>query len=100
MAAWRASGMTAEVFSARRGWSPHTLRWWSSRLGRETSAAPVVHVRMAQLVRPAAGGGGTDKTGSVVVELLQMRVRITVESGADRETVVTVLKTLAERVDR
>jgi hypothetical protein len=55
---------------------------------------------MAQLVRPAAGGGGTDKAGAVVVDLLETRVRITVESGADRETVVTVLETLAERVDR
>lgn len=51
VASWRASGKTAEKYSAGRAWSAGTLLWWSSRLGRE--AAPPA-VRIAQLVRSPA----------------------------------------------
>lgn len=91
VARWRTSGETAEAFSAGRGWSPKTLRWWSSRLGRD--AAPPV-VRMAQLIRPAASG---ERAGVIVVELLEVRVRVTIDPGADRETVATILELLAVR---
>ena len=53
VANWRASGRTAEAFSEGRPWSAKTLLWWSSRLARESTSSPVV--RVAQLVRPAAG---------------------------------------------
>ena len=96
VASWRASGETAEAFSAGRGWSAKTLRWWSSRLRREV---PPPVVRMAQLVRTPAGNGA-DRTGAVVVEMLDARVRITIDRGADRDTVATVLEVLALRVDR
>jgi hypothetical protein len=84
---WRASGETAAVFSARHGFSVYGLRRWSSRLGRETRR-PVV--RVAQLVRSAASGP-LDQAGSIVVENLDARMRITIGSGADRETLSTVL---------
>jgi hypothetical protein len=90
VAAWRKSGKTAEAFSAGRGWSPKTLHWWSSRIGRD---APAPVVRMAQLVR--AGGGAADRAGAVVVELIEARMRITIDPGADREIVATVLEALA-----
>jgi hypothetical protein len=94
VASWRASGETAEAFSAGRGWSARTLRWWSSRLGRE---APSPVVRLAQLVRPRSSGGRDGGAGAIVVEALDARVRITIEPGADRETVGTVLGLLALR---
>jgi hypothetical protein len=94
VARWRASGETAEAFSAGHGWSPKTLQWWSSRLGRG-AALPVV--RMAQLIRPAASCGSGERGGLIVIELLEARVRITVDPGADRDTVATVLELLATR---
>jgi len=97
VAEWRASGRTAEAFSAGRGWSPQTLRWWSSRLGRKAQA-PIV--RVAQLVRSTAGGSDARGDGAVVVENLDARLRITIEAGADRELVKTVLEVVAGRSDR
>ncbi len=94
VASWRASGATAETFSAGRGWSAKTLLWWSSRLQRRT---PPPVVRVAQLVRSAEPAR---REGSIVVEALDARVRITIEPGADRETVIVVLDHLASRDDR
>jgi hypothetical protein len=87
VASWRASGQTAEAFSEGRGWSPKTLRW-SSQLGRESAKTPPV-IRVAQLMRSPA-----IERGSVVVEILDARVRITVEPGAPAETVSAVLSSL------
>jgi len=97
VAEWRASGKTAEAFSAGRGWSPQTLLWWSSRLGRKAQA-PIV--RVAQLVRSTASGGDARGAGAVVVEDLDARLRITIEAGADRGLVTTVLELIAGRRDR
>lgn len=93
VATWRASGQTAEEFSAGRPWSPKTLRWWSSRLGRERAVTPVV--RVAQVVQPRAV-----ERGAVVVEAIDARVRITVEAGAPAETVTAVLGLLLPRGPR
>ncbi len=94
VASWRASGQTAEEFSKGRPWSPKTLRWYASRLGREHAAASAVTpiVRVAQLVRTPAA-----ERGAVVVEVLDARVRVTVEAGATAETVATVLGILIPR---
>ena len=97
VASWRASGETAERYSAQQGWSVGTLRWWSSRLGREASV-PVV--RMAQLVRSPAPREHGAPAGAVVVELLDAGVRVTIDSGADREAAIAVLELLASRVER
>lgn len=96
VASWRASGQTAEGFSEGRPWSPKTLRWWSSRLGSrpETATpAPVPIVRVAQLVRSNAPGD-RERGGSIVIEALDARLRITIEVGAERETVAMVLGAL------
>lgn len=94
VASWRASGQTAEEFSKGRPWSLSTLRWWSSRLGREASSRAVPVVRVAQLVRSSAPPP-RERGGSIVVELLDARLRITIELGADRDTVAAVLGALA-----
>lgn len=93
VASWRASGQTAEQFSEGRPWSPKTLRWWSSRLGREASSGAAPVVRVAQLVRTSAALE-RERGGSIVVETLDARLRITIEVGAERDTVAAVLGVL------
>lgn len=96
IASWRASGESAEKFSAGRGFAASTLKWWASKLRSEATVTPVV--RVAQLVRsPAERVGGH---GSIVVEGLDTRVRITIEPGADRDALALVLKMVSSRVDR
>jgi hypothetical protein len=34
VAEWKRSGLTAEIFAAKRGLNTRTLRWWSSALRR------------------------------------------------------------------
>jgi hypothetical protein len=97
VASWRASGETAEKYSAGRGWSAGTLLWWSSRLGRE---GPPLPVRVAQLVRSPVQRDRVEPAGAIVVELLDARVRVTIDPGADRETVEVVLKLLGSEVTR
>lgn len=97
VASWRASGETAEEFSEARPWSPKTLRWWSSRLGREGSSGAAPVVRIAQLVRSSAPLE-RERGGSIVVEALDARLRITIEVGAERDTVAAVLGVLVPEV--
>ena len=91
VASWRASGQTAEEFSEGRPWSPKTLRWWASRLGRDAASGTPI-VRVAQLVRSPAA-----ERGAVIVEALDSRVRVTVEPGAPADTVAAVLGILVRR---
>ena len=93
VASWRASGETAKTYSAARGWSAGTLLWWSSRLGRE--AAPPT-VRMAQLVRSSVPHDRAAPAGAIRVELLDARVRVTIDRGADRDAVTMVLAVLSK----
>jgi len=94
VASWRASGQTAEEFSKGRPWSLSTLRWWSSRLGREASSGAAPVVRVARLVRASAPPPPRERGGSIVVEILDARLRITIERGAERDTVTAVLGVL------
>ncbi len=94
VASWRASGQTAEEFSEARPWSPKTLQWWSSRLKRRSeTAAPAPIVRVAQLVR-SSSPLERERGGAIVVEALDARLRITIEVGAERDTVAAVLGAL------
>ena len=97
VARWRASGETAEAFSAREGIAANTLRWWSSKLGR-AKAAPT-SLAMVQVVRTPAVGAAPPRpaAGAVVVELLDARARVTVEAGVDAATLTTVFTALGVR---
>jgi hypothetical protein len=95
VASWRASGQTAEAFSRGQPWSPRTLRWWSSRLGCDAAPAAAPLVRIAQLVRAPA-----PERGAVIVEAPEVRLRVTVEPGAPRETVAAVLELLLPKAVR
>jgi hypothetical protein len=93
IASWRASGKTADQFSKGRPWSPNTLRWWASRLGRASTIAPAPVLRVAQLVRSSAPVE-RERGGSIIVDALDARLRITIEVGAERETVATIVGVL------
>ena len=97
---WRASGETAEAFSAREGFAASTLRWWSSKLARDKAASrrnPSA-VGMVQLIRvPAVAEAPRSGAKAVVVELLDARARITVEAGVDAATLKTVLAAFGVR---
>ena len=96
VAAWRASGKTAEEFCVGQGFAVGTLRWWSSRLGREGTRTSVVtsDIRLAKVVRSPepAGGVAPGARGAVIIELHDARVRVVVEAGVDRATLSTVLE--------
>jgi hypothetical protein len=95
VASWRASGQSAERFSGARGFKASTLKWWASKL-RSESSAPIL--RVAQLVR--SPDGGSRERSAVVVEALDTRVRITIEPGAEHETIATVLSLVCPSQDR
>lgn len=97
VAQWRASGETAEAFSAREGFAVSTLRGWSSKLGR-AKAAPA-SVAMVQVVRTPAVAAAPPRSavGAIVVELVEARARITVETGVDAATLKTVFAALGVR---
>ena len=96
VAGWRASGETAETYSTGRGFTAGTLRWWASRLRREeTIAGPVV--RLAQVVRAPPLRRDEVPPGTVVIELLDARARITVASNTDRAVLAMVLDVLDRR---
>jgi hypothetical protein len=63
------------------------LRWES----RACTTTPPPKVRIAQLVRSPAPHDRGAAAGAIIIELLDARVRITVDGGADREAVTAVL---------
>lgn len=100
VASWRASGQTAAEYSARHGFAAATLRWWSSQLKRGSTvpdAAPgasdASRVRLARVVRRAAPPVPPQR-GDVVIDLLALGARVTVEAGTQRETLQVVLAAL------
>jgi hypothetical protein len=95
IAKWRASGERVEVFCAQHGLRVGTLKWWAWKLGREATPAPVV--RVAHLVRSPAADTRQPRIGSIIIEALDARVRVTVEPGADRETLGMVLAVLGAK---
>lgn len=91
--AWRASGERAEEFSRREGYAASTLRWWASKLKRETPAAPTV--QLARVVRTVARAPSSASSPSaIVIDGGLAGVRVAVMRGADRETLAMVLEVL------
>lgn len=84
VAEWRASGQTADEFAAGRGFAGSTLRWWSSRLGRQTPS----------FVRVVAASDGPRGAGSIELEV--GKVRVHVRAGFDRALLAEVLEVLRE----
>ena len=84
VAAWRASGETAAVFSSRDGYAPSTLRWWASRLGRREPA----------FVRVVTGPEAPASARDGAIELEVGGVRVLVRAGFDRTALADVLELL------
>lgn len=91
VASWRASGLRADEFAAQHGIVAGTLRWWASHLKREQSPPETPLVRMAQVIRTASP---SSRRGSVVIDLVDSRARVTVEPGVERETLDVVFGAL------
>jgi hypothetical protein len=81
--AWHASGQDAGAFAAGKGYEPSTLRWWSSRLGREETL---------RIVPVVARASSAEVRGDVVVEVGGARVRVT--SGFDGALLAQVVRAL------
>ncbi len=81
--AWRASGQEASAFAAGKGYAASTLRWWSSRLGRE---------ELVRIVPVIARASSPEARGEVVVEVGGARVRVT--SGFDGALLAEVVRAL------
>ena len=86
VAAWRVSGEAADTFSAGRGFSPSTLRWWASRLGRDARGLVRVVTPSAPKVVPR----------DATIDLEVGGVRVVVRAGFDRALLRDVLDVLRE----
>jgi transposase len=93
VAAWRASGMSAQEFCKQRGYSATTLYWWSSQLKRAGVLAqrdepmPLVRIVRKSETRAAA------KSSPIFVHV--GNARIEVSADVDRSTLSVVLEALA-----
>ncbi len=90
VAAWRSSGETAPRFCKGKEFSPGGLRYWSSRLCKDSA---VGEVRMARVVRELSAAPEPVES-PIVVEAAG--VRVAVRRGFDRETLRAVLSLLGE----
>jgi hypothetical protein len=88
VAEWRASGESASVFAAGRGFAPATLRWWASRGPR----------RDAGLVRVVTPPPSTvvARARETAIEIEIAGARVLVTSGFDRAALADVLAALRE----
>jgi hypothetical protein len=91
VASWRASGLTADEFAAAHGVKAATLRWWASQLKREERSDDAPSVRMARVIRAPAPPVAR---GAVIVDVPEVRARVTVEAGVERATLDVVFGAL------
>jgi hypothetical protein len=82
---WRASGLTAERFCARRGYSPKSLFRWAAAARSAVVMRPTEFVRLEVASTPGVAG--------LVVEVGVGRIRV--ERGFDRELLRDVVAALA-----
>ena len=84
VAAWRASGQTADTFAAGRGFAGSTLPWWASHLGRQKAA--LVRVVPTRDVERATS-----------IEVHVGAARVVVRRGFDRALLASVVEALGEK---
>lgn len=84
VAAWRASGRTADKYAAGRGFAGSTLRWWSSHLGTRGPAL----VRVVPVV---------ERPRDSTLELAVGHVRMLVRTGFDRALLAEVEAIIGKR---
>jgi hypothetical protein len=88
---WRGSGLTAADFAAREELSVHSVRWWSSALGRDSRAShgssEIQPIEIAVAATPRGSG----------VEIAVGGAVLRCEVGADVDYVAALVRAL--RVD-
>jgi hypothetical protein len=94
VARWRRSGKTASEFAEREGYSANTLRWWSSRLGRDTRAA---HGPPAVTPIEIAVSDGVTRVGPSVFEVVIGDALVRCDVGTDVRYVAELVRTLRGR---
>jgi hypothetical protein len=94
VARWRRSGRTASEFAEREGYSANTLRWWSSRLGRDTRAQ---HGSSAVTPIEIAVSEGVTRVGSSVFEVVVGDAVVRCDVGTDVGYVAELVRTLKGR---
>ena len=102
--AWRASGLSAEKFSADKSFKPHRLWMWSARMrkaqreaaGGSAAGATAAGVRIARVVR-TRGAPVISGPDSAPLGLEVSGVRVVVSRGFDRGLLRDVLDELEAR---
>lgn len=97
VAAWRASGQTAEEFATTHDFASGTLRWWSSQIGPIPTKAARPAVRMARVVRAASAAKAAARTSGAPIVVEVDGVRVVVGAGFDHGTLASVVDVLAGR---
>jgi hypothetical protein len=100
LAAWRASGLSAEKFCADKELSVHSLRSWRSKqleAERQTaSGKKTIALARVQVAGPLSRGTrGSPSTTGVAIEVGALRV--TLDRGFDRSTLAAVLGVISLR---
>jgi hypothetical protein len=105
VAAWRASGESAQKFAEGRDYTVHMLRYWARRIAEEAAASSEPSIRLARVVRTSAGAAplpsatARQPTGAaLVLEVGGARVQVPV--GFERATLRAVLEVLRESEGR
>lgn len=102
VAAWRASGLSAEKFSADKGFKAHRLWMWSARMRKEQEAAggqpaaPAGGVRLARVVRTREAAPNYESEGAALA-LELFGVRVLVSRGFDRGLLRDILDEIENR---
>jgi transposase-like protein len=87
VAEYRASGLSAEAFAARRGLNVGTLRWWCRQLRDEVSSVRPVPMRFVP-VKPKA----SVPPSPGLLELQVGAISLRFETGTDVDYVASLLK--------
>jgi transposase len=88
---WRKSGLTAEQFAERSGWSARSLRWWKWRLGLRPSGAAPAFVEVVAPLGPEPVPGGAFEV------VLASGDRVVVPVAFDPDGLRTLLSALEGR---
>ncbi len=106
VAAWRASGLSAEKFSADKGFKPNRLWMWSARIrkaqreaaGESPAEIPASGVRLARVVRTRGTPPVDGPDSGLGLEVFGIRVQV--PRGFDRGLLRDVLDVLEARGPR
>ncbi len=91
VAGWRRSGQTARIYAAVHGLSAGTLKWWSSRLGRDAAPASVALVRVERVPDVAVPRGER----GVTLAWPALGAELQIDGETSERTLALVVRVLA-----